>query len=232
MALPAGIDTLKSTIGTRGGPAKANRFAIYMTHPQGKDGLFSSISTIAKRAVSSLLTGGSFGLRSLFEDPRDMFLLCENVTLPGRQVLTQEYATSMKFYKKPYSFVDDDVTMTFTLTEDYYCFEYFKRWQDAVIGQNGENNYTVNYKESYTTDILIQQISGGRDFIPTYGIKLKNAYPVTLNSVQLGNANDNQIASCSVTFVYDTWEKVGVVDGLIDVAQNLGSRVLSPFSDF
>ena len=30
MALPASIDTLKSTIGKRGGVSKSNRFAIYM----------------------------------------------------------------------------------------------------------------------------------------------------------------------------------------------------------
>jgi len=31
--LPVGIDTLKSTIGRRGGVARSNRFAIYITHP-------------------------------------------------------------------------------------------------------------------------------------------------------------------------------------------------------
>ena len=33
MPIPAGIDNLKATITRRGGIARGNRFAIYMTHP-------------------------------------------------------------------------------------------------------------------------------------------------------------------------------------------------------
>ena len=33
MALPAGIDNLKASISRRVGMAKANRFAVYISHP-------------------------------------------------------------------------------------------------------------------------------------------------------------------------------------------------------
>ena len=227
MALPASIDTLKSTIGTRGGIAKQNRFAIYMTHPSGKQGLLSSVGTIAGRAVRSLVTGGSFGLRSFVDDPRDMFLLCDSVNIPGRTIMTSEYATGMKQYKKPYSFIDDEISMTFTLTEDYYVFDYFQQWQEFIISQRGDKFYTVNYKEEYTTDIIIQQISGGADFIPTYSVKVKNAFPISLNSVQLANSAENGVVQCSISFGYDSWERRNAIESLFDTAGNLGTTLLN-----
>lgn len=230
MAIPASIDTLKSTIGVRGGLAKANRFAIYLTHPSKKEGLFSSLSTIGRRAVNALVGQGSFGLRSFIEDPRDMFLLCDSVTMPGRQIMTSEYTTGLKPYKKPYGIVEDEVQMVFNLTEDYYVFDYFRSWQNSIIAPVSDKFYEVQYKEQYCTDVIIQQISGGQDFIPTYSVKLKNAFPITLSSVQLANTAESQTLQCTVSFGYDTWEEMGAIESLGSVAQNIGTRLLNTFS--
>ena len=70
MSLPVGIDTLKSTIGKRGGLARANRFAIYITHPHMKNpmgpGLFNAdIGGLVSNVAGSLLSGGSVDPMSL-----------------------------------------------------------------------------------------------------------------------------------------------------------------------
>ena len=43
MPVPASIDTLKASINRRGGVAKANRFAIYVSHPSKKGGLLGGL---------------------------------------------------------------------------------------------------------------------------------------------------------------------------------------------
>jgi len=112
MALPAGIDALKSTIGRRGGLAKGNRFALYISHPAKKPSLLNTdIEGIFNNAARSLISGGSLSLKSFIEDPRDMYLLCESVTIPGRQIATQEHFTDVKAIKKPYAYMNEDVNM-------------------------------------------------------------------------------------------------------------------------
>ena len=69
MALPASIDTIKSTLGKRGGIAPANRFAIYMNLPL--------ISINPGSIISNIASGGGFNPMSLINDPRDISLLCE-----------------------------------------------------------------------------------------------------------------------------------------------------------
>jgi len=87
MALPASIDTLKSTIGKRGGVSKSNRFAIYMNLPL--------ISINPGTILSNIASGGGFNPMSLINDPRDISLLCESCSLPGRQITTAEHITRL-----------------------------------------------------------------------------------------------------------------------------------------
>lgn len=217
MGINANIDTLKSTLNRRGGLAKANRFAVYITHPGGKNSLVNTdISSIIGNAATSVVQGGSFNVFSFFNDPRDMYLLCESVNLPGRQILTQEYTTGQRTRKKPYNYVTDDVNMTFNLTNDYMVFEYFRTWMDLIVPEEAENHYSVAFKDRYATDITIQQIAT-QDYIPAYQIKLRNAFPITLNSVQLSNAGEGTVAQCSVTFAYDEWERMDLIDGYKDM---------------
>ena len=68
MALPASVDTLRGTLGKRGGVAKANRFSIYMPLP---------ILSINPGAIlTNIASGNGFNPMSLLNDPRDMSLLC------------------------------------------------------------------------------------------------------------------------------------------------------------
>lgn len=232
MTMPADVDTLKSTISRRGGPARANRFAVYVTHP-GNSGLGGLINTdfasLAGNAARSLISGGSFSLKSFVNDPRDMFLLCDSVNIPGRQIVTQEHYTSVRGIKKPNSFIDEDVTMTFNLTNDYYAWSYWQSWMDLIVQKQDDNFYSFGFRSDYTTDITIQQM-GGVDFVPVKSIKLRNAFPVSLNSVQLGNSQENNIAQATVTIAYDYWEEAGFVEGLLDMAtKGVGGFLASKF---
>lgn len=222
MSLPVQIDTLKSTIGRRGGMARPNRFAVYISHPSSKQGLINTdLTSLVSNIGTSMLSGGSVDPMMFFNDPRDMFLLCESAQLPGKRVTTTESMTDIKAQKRPYSYLMDDVTMTFLLTNDYYTRKYFDSWQDSIVSFN---NKKISYKKEYASDISIQQIGVSNDIIPAYNVKLKNAYPIALAAVELSNANENSLIQCTVTFTFDDWEQTGLIDGfsdLIDAGSNL-----------
>jgi hypothetical protein len=100
------IENLKSSIVKHGGVAQENRFAVYMTPPS---------QTLFNVDLNAIITGalsGTFNARSLINDPRDIAILCESCTLPGRQILTADYQSIKQSVKIPYGFINEDVTFT------------------------------------------------------------------------------------------------------------------------
>lgn len=217
MAIAADIDTFKSMIKGHGGLARSNWYAVYMTHPVGKRGLLNGdIDGLIGQAARSLTSGQGVGLSlgSFFQDPRDIYLMCDSVNIPGKQIMTQEYATGLRARKKPYNFLNEDVNMSFHLTNDYYIYKYMRSWMDGIITERGDNHYSVSYKEEYTTDIIIQQLSpNGNTFLPVYSVKLRNAFPIAMSGVAL-NQQDNDTAKINVSFAYDEIEELGLVGNL------------------
>jgi len=239
MSIPVGIDTLKSTIGKRGGLARANRFAIYITHPKMKGSmgtglLNTDIGGLISNAAGSYLSGGSkMDPMAFVNDPRDMFLLCESVQLPGKRIATMESFVTHKAIKKPYSYMVDEVTFSFILTNDYYARKYFDQWQQMVIDQE---SLKVNYKNDYVTDVTLQQLTPSNDIVPAYSIKLKNAFPIAVNAIELSNAAENSLLLCSVTLSFDDWQEQSLLDGFadlfgkgLDILRGTASQ-LNPFS--
>jgi hypothetical protein len=123
------IDDLKSVIGARGGLAQTNRFEIQVTPPTG------------------------LGIAT-----RDFSVLCESCSLPGRQITTIDYQILQQSYKIPSGFINEDVTFTFLLTNDFYVKKAFEAWANAVVDFN---SYKVKYLDNYAGEITIRQLTKG-----------------------------------------------------------------------
>jgi hypothetical protein len=219
MTLPVSIDTIKSTINRRGGVARGNRYAVYVAHPS------KSVNSLLKfdpaTLLNNLISGDGVHIGDFINDPRDLFLLCQACTLPGKRILTTEAGHNHNLSKKPYSMMTEEVVMTFLLTNDYYIKKYFDMWQEMIIDSTHEH-YKAFYKRDYSADVLIQQLTGASDIVPGYTVKLENAYPIQISSVELGNASDG-LLEISVTWEYDNWRSVGLIDGFEDVKNHITS---------
>jgi hypothetical protein len=66
-----------------------------------------------------LISGDGVNLGDFISDPRDMFLLCQSASLPGKRITTTEATHNHNRTKKPYSMMTEEVTMSFLLTNDY-----------------------------------------------------------------------------------------------------------------
>lgn len=189
---PTDIDSFKGVISRRSGLASSNRFVIFMTPPSA-----TLLNFDLQQAATNLLSG-NFGLSQLINDPRDIAILCESCSLPGRQIQTFEksHKNFRQSTKVPQGYFNEDVNFVFHLTGDYYMKKLFDRWMDIVINPE---TYKAAYKSDYVTDITIQQLNSKN--IPIHGVKLLNAFPIGVNSVELNNASgDPQKLNVTVTY--------------------------------
>ena len=106
------IEKFKALVGKKQGLAKANRFLVVFTPPT------QSLLNLDPMAIVGRLANDTFNAKNLINDPRDIAFLVEATQMPGRNINTLDYQAEKETIKMPNGFIDDDVTMTFLLTND------------------------------------------------------------------------------------------------------------------
>ena len=104
--MPLSVDDLKGAV--RSGPARSNMFQVNLP------------------ALPGLAQA----------DTRGLNLLCRDIQLPGRQVLSNERVIGMKQIKVAYGYAAEDVSMTFLVTNDYGVKTYFEHWLQIILQKN------------------------------------------------------------------------------------------------
>ena len=123
------IEDLKALVNTKLGFARPNKFLVTLPTVGVGGGLLAGIIG----AFSGIGGGAS---------PRELNILCSNVTMPGKQILTNDRRIGMEFQKVAYGYAVDDVTMTFYLMNDYGVKDYFDSWRSTILDEEGqESNY-------------------------------------------------------------------------------------------
>jgi hypothetical protein len=208
MGKPVSIDSMKSTINRHGGIARGNRYAVYISHPS--KGMNALLRFDPATFLNNLISGDGVHVGDFINDPRDLFIMCQSVSLPGKRISTMEADHNHNSTKKPYSATMDEVSMTFMLTNDYYIKKYFDLWQEMIIDTT-HSHYTTSYKRDYCSDIIIQQLSTSNHIIPGYTLMLENAYPIQTSGIELGNGADG-LMDFSVTWEYDKYRTINNFD--------------------
>tara|TARA_R100000278_G_C5471798_1_gene164753 strand:+ start:243 stop:926 length:684 start_codon:yes stop_codon:yes gene_type:complete len=201
---PSTIEDFKATVTKRRGLANQNRFAVIMQPPS------ASLLDFDLQSIGASLLSGTFSLGGLVNDPRDVALLCESCSLPGRNIESRDYQNIRQNLKKPTGIVIEPITFSFHLTNDMYMKKMFDKWTDIVFNRD---SYTANYKSSYCTDVIIQQLN--KENIPVYGVKLKNAWPENVAAVDLNNSSENTTQRITVTMNYDDFEVEGALSSAL-----------------
>lgn len=186
------IDDFKSTVMKHDSLALPNRFNVIFTPPK-MSLLNLNVGNLMANAVS-----GGLKARNFINDPRDISMLCKSANMPGRQITTLDHQAHRETHKIPYTYIDEDFTAVFHLTQDYYIKSIFDNWAGNIFD---DNTYTAAYKKDFTTDIRIQQLN--KEDKVVYGARLLNAYPTSIGGVAFTNDGENQTLDMSVTFSYD-----------------------------
>ena len=199
------IDQFKSLVSAKGGIARPNLFRIK----------FPSLPGATAEEVN---------------------ILCKDVQLPGRQIMTNERRIGLETEKIPYGYSVGDISVTFHVMNNYGIKEYFETWQNLAINQQTRE---VGYQSDFARTIEIEQFqkvtklpkSFGDEFnnsllprlsdidiinqffnigdqlndLVVYRCKLIDAFPSSLNAIQLNNDLDG-IVELNVQISYTNWE--------------------------
>ena len=132
-------------------------------------GLISQKGGVAKPNVFRVLLPSIPGATST-----EVNLLCKDVQLPGRQIMTNERRIGMKLEKVPYGYAVTDISITFLVLNDYGIKKYFETWQNLAVDQN---TFEAGFQRGTATDpgyafnVTIQQLRKGFS-LPVYSTNL------------------------------------------------------------
>ena len=129
----------------------------------------------------------------------ELNIICRDVQLPGRQILTRERIIGLQTRKIAYGFAQEDVSITFLLLNDYGAKRYFEVWQNLAINQQ---TFEIGYKKDYSRPVSIYQLDQlGRT---VYKCDLLEAFPTTINTIPLNN-EENGLVEVNVQLSYTNW---------------------------
>ena len=200
------IEDIKALANTKLGFARPNKFLVTMPTVGVGGGLLAGLI--------GAFSGGGGGA-----SPRELNILCSNVTMPGKQILTNDRRIGMEFQKVAYGYAVDDVTMTFYLMNDYGVKDYFDSWRSTILDEEGqESNYKNEYAKTVTIHQLRQPLKGfskqlgpirfnaGLGGGSVYSVNLIEAFPIAASAIELNNDLDG-LVQLQVTFAYTNWKR-------------------------
>jgi hypothetical protein len=188
-----------------GGPSKPSKFLIQIIPPYFAENLGQFSTRIYPADQSDL------------NRLRDLTFQCESTELPGRTISTSDILIAGPTIKLPYTSTYNEITFTFYCTNDMYEKRIFDAWTNVICSRTDN---TLGYREEYATTIGIFQYDEGGDKRPwpalTYGVKLIDAFPTSINQLNLSWTDDN-IHRLSVTFAYTYYEPLGKITNLVPI---------------
>ena len=194
------IDKLKSSIDKRGGFANPHRFKAIINYPT------------AVRNWQNLIPSSA--------DKDFLNLTCESINLPGRQIETNDYSMYRNTIKMPSGYMNDEVNITFRLTEDYYAKEVFDKWQLSIFDQK---NYLVGFFNDYVADMEFESLNKMNN--TTHVVKLFDCYPVTVGGIEKTNESTDDILKLQVTIAYRDFETQYIKNSeLVKLANDRSAR--------
>jgi hypothetical protein len=106
--------------------------------------------------------------------------------------------------KHAYQTTYNDIEISFIVSEDMSEKKFFDAWMNLI---NPTASFDFNYRNDYITDFYVFQYDGTQT-IKTYSIALLDAFPISVNQLDLDWSNDNY-HKLSVTFAYRYWKNIG-----------------------
>lgn len=166
---------LISTMNRRGGFAPQNRFRIEFSPP------------------GSNLSGQNLA---------DINLLCQSTPLPGRQYTTIDapllgFRQSVKY---PNGYMNEDITVIFLMTNDFYIKRIFDRWGSLIVDPD---RYLIGYDDDYKVPINLYQLDQNDKEV--YGVQLLRAFPTTFQAIEMNNGSNADPQRFSVSFTYEDY---------------------------
>jgi hypothetical protein len=163
---------------------------------------------IARPKLFDIIIVPPTGLQNYIGIARNLTFRCESTQFPSRTFATteQKFGTN-PVEKHAYQTTYNDIEISFIVSEDMSEKKFFDAWMNLI---NPTASFDFNYRNDYITDFYVFQYDGTQT-IKTYSIALLDAFPISVNQLDLDWSNDNY-HKLSVTFAYRYWKNIGAED--------------------
>ena len=163
-----------------GGGARANQFRVTITPPSG-----IAIGLDVRR-TSFLVTASNLPASTLGEIA---------VPFRGRNI----YVTGDRPAPEPWS-------VTFYNDTDFMIRNAMENWNNGI--NDLKENTGVTRPSDYQTDLLVEQLDRDNAILKSY--VFRSAYPLSVGSIDLNVATDNELETFEIQFRYQHFEASGV----------------------
>jgi len=160
----------------------------------------SFVKDIARPSRFDILLPIPFAMTPYVSSSRSLQYRCEATQLPGRTFATTEQKTYGPIEKHPYLTTFNDIDLTIIVDDDMNQKIFFDAWLSYI---NPQYNNNFRYRDEYSTTLTVNQYDVVNEL--SYSINLYNAYPVSINQMDL-NWNDDGYHRLLVTFAYSFWK--------------------------
>lgn len=137
----------------------------------------------------------------------ELSLRCSSITIGQIAINTINHRLFGSVRKIANNLNYNDITMSFYCSEDHFELDFFTTWINEVVNTT---SFQASYYDDYVGEIHVYQLTKEQNpydgnFIETpisWVHKYTNIYPISINEIQLGYSNTNQIENINVTFAW------------------------------
>lgn len=145
-------------------------------------------------------------------------MLCEISNFPPLNVMVRTMNLYGPVHQRPVAmdYGGDGIAASFYLDREMSVKRFFDTWMTSIVNASTQN---VSYQQDYITDIKIRQLSDGQTGLqnnavfnpigvteePTYSVQLLEAFPRSMNLVDLNAGSQNQVSRLTVVFAFRKW---------------------------
>ena len=188
------LNDILSAFRSNEGYAHPNRYEVIISPPVGGGQSFGNI------------TNQKIGEPKGF-NTREISLRCDSVSIPGRNLST---ATDTNIYGPTREVVEgvtyaEDITLTFKSTSELTERVFFESWQEQAFN---DQTWDVGYYNDYVGVVDIYLLD--REDKRRYGIRLWEAFPKTINAIELGNDQTNAIIKTDIGMAFRYWDTLDI----------------------
>lgn len=147
------------------------------------------------------------GMRAYASDAelRDLEYFLEDVNIPAKDIQTIDYSLYRNQIAYATGYKNGDFSMKFRAPTDMFVKRIFDRWIEKIIPRE---DYKLSYRKEIVANFTITQTSertndhDGFLGIKYYSVKVLDAYPISLSSIDYSNTSEGEYVTFNVDFAF------------------------------
>ena len=151
----------------------------------------------------------------------NLSLMVETISFQGRGVQTildLQYGLRREIaYNAP---VYQPITLSFLCSSELKEKQLLDKWNNFIVPNNNGKGFDVAYYKDYVGTLIVHLLDKDGETVK-YSQKYIEAYPKTVNAIELNHSTTNSVARITADFQYAYWNPIGTLSGRLGPGGNL-----------